>query len=78
MLNWSSVSSCDCESAASDAMGACHESCCFAVGGCEADCASHILSDAAAKVGRVALLTELTNCPSRESDSGTDAIATAG
>ena len=78
VLNWSSTSGCDCESAAFDAMGACHESCCFAAGGCEADCAGCILGDAAAEVGRVALLTELTDCPSRESDSSTDATATAG
>ena len=78
MLNWSSASGGDCESAASDTMEACHESCCFAVGGCEADCTGCILSDAAAEVGRVALLTELTDCPSRESDSGTNATATAG
>ena len=59
-------------------MGACHESCYFAAGGCEADCTGCILDDAAAEVGRVALLTEFTDCPSRESDNGTDATATAG
>ena len=37
-----------------------------------------IFCDTAAEVGRVALLTELTDCPSRESDSGTDATATVG
>ena len=78
MLNWSSASGCDCKSVASDAMGACHEGRYFAAGGCEADCAGCILNDAAAEVGRVVLLTELTDCPSRESDSGTDATVTAG
>ena len=78
VLSWSFAPGCDCESAASDAMGACHESCCFAAGRCEADCTSCILSDAVAEVGRVALLTELTDCPSRERDSGTDATTTVG
>ena len=59
-------------------MGAYHESCYFAVGGCEVDYAGCILDDAAAEVGQVALLIEFTDCPSRESDSGTDAIVTAG
>ena len=77
-LNWTSASGCDSESAAFDVMGACHESCCFAVGRCIADGAGCILCDAAAKVGRVALLTEFTDCPSRESDSGTGATAIAG
>ena len=78
MLNWPSTSACGRESAAFDAMGTCHESCCFAVGRCVVDGASCILCDAAAEVGRVMLLTEFTDCPSRESDSGTDATATAG
>ena len=77
MLNWTSASSYDCESAAFDAMGACHESCCFEARGCEVDCAGCILGDAAAKVGGVALLTEFIDCPTRKSDSGTDATATA-
>ena len=78
MLNWSSATGGDGESAASDTVGSCHESCCSVIGGCEADCASCILGDAAAETGRVAPLTELPDCPSRESDSGTDATATVG
>ena len=78
VLNWSSTSSCDGESAAFDAMGACHKSCYFAAGGRKADYAGCILGDAAAEVGRVTLLTESTDYPSGESDSGTDVTVTAG
>ena len=78
LFNWTSASGCDGESAAFDAMGACHKSCCFAAGGCETDGAGCILGDAAAEVGQVTLLTEFTDCPSRESDSGTDVTAIAG
>ena len=78
MLNWTSTSCSNSEGAAFDAMGAYQEGCCFAVGRCVADSVDCIFRDATAKVGRVALLAELANCPSREGDSGTDATATTG
>ena len=78
LLNWTSASGCDSEGVALDAMGAYHEGSYFTVGRCVADGARCILYDAAAEVGRAVLLAELTDCPSREGDSGTDATATAG
>ena len=78
LLNWTSASSSDSEGAAFDAMGACHEGCCFAAGRCIVDGAGCIFCDAAAEVGRVALLAELADCPSREGDSYTDVTAPAG
>ena len=78
LLDWTSASGCDSEGVAFDAMGAYHESCCFAARRCVADSTSYIFYDAAAEVGRVALLIELTDCPSREGDNSTDATATAG
>ena len=78
LLNWTSTSGCDSEGAAFDTMGACHEGSCFAVGRCVADDAGCIFCDAATEVGRVALLTELANCPSREGDSSTDVTAIVG
>ena len=78
LLNWTSASCSDSEGAAFDAMGACHEGCCFAAGRCVVDSAGCIFCDVAAEVGRVAMLAELVDCSSREGDSGTDATVAAG